>query len=158
MRILGRMEKRHRVILTESERDELERKINAGTGPARQATHARILLKADESAAGPGWEDTAIAAAVEVSRATIERVRKRFAQEGLAAALAHRPPSATRPRRLDGAQEAHLVALTCSNPPEGAGRWTLRLLAEKMVALEYVEEVSYETIRRTLKKTTSSRG
>ncbi len=152
------MQKRHRVKLTDEQRHELKSLIGAGTGPTRRATHARILLKADESPDGPSWDDAAIAEALEVSPATVERVRKRFAQEGVTAGLEHRPPAATRPRRLDGAQEAHLVALTCSSPPEGAGRWTLRLLAEKMVALEYVEEVSYETIRRTLKKTTSSRG
>jgi transposase len=152
------MQKKHRVILTNEQRAELKALISAGTGPARRATHARILLKADASPAGPAWDDAAIAAAVEVSRPTVERVRKRFDQEGLTAALEHRPPSATRPRRLDGAQEAHLIALTCSDPPDGAGRWTLRLLAEKMVRLEYVEEVSYETIRRTLKKTNSSPG
>lgn len=152
------MQKKHRVKLTDDERQQLKRLISAGTGPARRATHARILLKADESSAGPGWDDAAIAGAVEVSRPTVERVRKRFAREGMCAALEHRPPSATRPRRLDGAQEAHLIALTCSDPPEGAGRWTLRLLAEKLVTLEYVDAVSSETIRRTLKKTTSSRG
>jgi transposase len=152
------MQKKHRVKLTDDERQQLMGLISVGTGPARRATHARILLKADESPSGPAWDDATIAAAVEVSRPTVERVRKRFDQEGLTAALEHRPPAATRPRRLDGAQEAHLIALTCSDPPGGAGRWTLRLLAEKMVALEYVTEVSYETIRRTLKKTTSSRG
>jgi len=152
------MQKKHRVKLTGEQRLELQRLIAAGTGPARRASHARILLKADEGPDGPGWDDAPIAEAVEVSPATVERVRKRFAQDGLPAALEHRPPTATRPRRLDGAQEAHLIALTCSDPPTGAGRWTLRLLAEKMVALEYVDEVSYETIRRTLKKTTSSRG
>lgn len=152
------MKKKYRVTLTETEREELKGFVSAGTGPSRQAIHARILLKADEGEDGPEWEDAAIATALEVSVPTVERVRKRFAQEGLRAALRPRPPAATRRRRLDGSQEAHLIALTCSSPPEGAGRWTLRLLAEKMVVLEYVEEVSYETIRRTLKKTTSSRG
>ena len=152
------MQKKHHVKLTDEQRHDLKGLIAAGTGPARRATHARILLKADERPDGPGWDDAAIAEAVEVSPATVERVRKRYAQEGITAALEHRPPAATRPRRLDGIQEAHLIALTCSSPPEGAGRWTLRLLAEKMVALEYVAEVSYETIRRTLKKTISSRG
>ena len=152
------MQKKHRVKLTDEQRHELKSLISAGSGSARRATHARILLKADESPEGPAWDDAAIAAAVEVSRPTVERVRKRFDQEGLTAALEHRPPTTTRPHRLDGAQEAHLIALTCSDPPEGAGRWTLRLLAEKMVTLEHVDTVSYETIRRTLKKTISSRG
>ena len=152
------MQKKHRVYLTDDQRLELLSFVSFGTGPVRRATHARILLKADESTDGPGWDDDAIAGAVGVSRETVGRIRKRFSQEGLILALEHRPPSATRPCRLDGAQEAHLVALTCSTPPEGAGRWSLRLLAEKMVTLEYVEEISYETVRRTLKKTNLSRG
>ena len=156
--ILDRMQKKHRVYLTDDQRLELLSFVSFGTGPVRRATHARILLKADESTDGPGWDDDAIAGAVGVSRETVGRIRKRFSQEGLILALEHRPPSATRPCRLDGAQEAHLVALTCSTPPEGAGRWSLRLLAEKMVTLEYVEEISYETVRRTLKKTNLSRG
>ena len=156
--ILDRMQKKHRVYLTDDQRLELMSFVSAGTGPVRRATHARILLKADESTLGPSWDDDASAAAVEVSRETVGRIRKRFSEEGLIVALEHRPPSATRPCRLDGAQEAHLVALTCCSPPEGAARWSLRLLAEKMVTLEYVDGVSDETIRRTLKKTNSSRG
>src|SRR5713101_3694951 len=121
------MQKKRRVILTDAQRQELQTIIAAGRGPARRAVQARIRLKADESAVGPGWEDATIAAAVEVSRPTVERVRKRFAEDGLHAALEHRAPSARRPRRLDGAQEAHLIALTCGAPPAGAVRWTLRL-------------------------------
>jgi transposase len=127
--------------------------VRAGAAPARQLAHARILLKADQAPGGPGWRDQAIAQAVEVSRATVERVRKRFARDGLEAALVHRPPRATKPRTLDGRQEAQLVALVCSGPPPGRERWSLRLLADKLVELEVVEAVSHETVRQVLKQT-----
>jgi hypothetical protein len=130
------MKKKHRVILTDAQRQELQTIIAVGRGPARRVAHARILLQADASAAGPGWDDVTIVAAGEVSRTTVERVRQRCAEESLHAALEHRWPSVRRPRRLDSAQAAHLIALTWSEPPAGAGRWTLRLLAAKMVALE----------------------
>src|SRR5665213_3609254 len=107
------MQRKHRVNLTEDQRQELTNLISAGVGPARRATHARILLKADENKAGPRWDDATIATALEVSCETVGRVRKRFSQEGMVVALEHRAPSASRPRRLDGAQEAHLIALTC---------------------------------------------
>jgi transposase len=121
-------------------------------------THARILLKADHGTDGPGCTDEAIAEALDVSEVTVWRVRKRYVMEGLEAALNHRHPKNHRPRRLDGDQEAHLIALACTEPPEGRNRWTLRLLASRMVELEYAERVSYETVRVTLKKTHSSRG
>jgi transposase len=118
-------------------------------------THARILLKADERT---GWTDEAIHQAFEVSIATIERVRHRYVLHGLEAAVHRKKLSRPRPRRLDGTHEAHLIALACSQPPTGHGHWTMRLLAEKMVRLEYVEDVSYETVRRTLKKMNLNRG
>jgi DNA-binding transcriptional ArsR family regulator len=136
----------------------LKRLIAAGTAPARKLTHARILLKADQSPeGGAGWVDEAIADAVETSQPTVSRVRKRYVQEGLEAALDRRPPNREYRRKLDGEQEARLIALACSEPPEGQARWSLRLLADKLVELEVVEEVSYQTVRRTLKKTPSSR-
>ena len=147
-----------RVTLTEAERSELHVLIAAGSAPARKLMHGRILLKADASSEGPGWTDARIAEALEVSRPTVERVRKRYVTEGLQAALNHRHPKAHRPRRLDGAQEAHLIVLACSTPPAGRARWTLQLLADKMVELQYVESVSDQTVRRTLKKTNSSHG
>jgi Homeodomain-like domain len=150
------MKKKYPVILSETERDDLKSLIASGTAPARKLTHARILLKADESPEGDGWVDERIAEAVESSQPTVCRVRKQYCCEGLEAALNRRPPNREYHRKLDGAQEARLVALACSRPPEGQARWSLRLLADKLVELEIVEDVSYQTVRRTLKKTPSS--
>jgi transposase len=104
------------------------------------------------AAGGPGWNDEAIVEALEVGRATVERVRKEFVEEGLEAALERRKPRRQYRRKLDGDGEAHLIALACQEPPEGHRRWTLQLLADRMVQLEYVDEISYQTVRRTLKK------
>jgi transposase len=151
------MKKKYPVILTETARDDLKRLIAAGTAPARKLTHARILLKADQSPEGPAWVDDAVAEAVEVSQPTVSRVRKQYVEEGLEAALNRRAPNREYHRKLDGEQEARLVALACGEPPEGRARWSLRLLADKMVELEIVEEdLSYQTVRRTLKKTSLS--
>src|SRR5215208_1528476 len=147
------MKKKYPVILSDTERDELKRLIAAGTAPARKLTHARILLKADQSPEGPGWVDEQVAEALETSQPTVSRVRKQYFEEGLEAALNRRLPKREYRRKLDGEQEAQLVALACSEPPEGQARWSLRLLADKLVELEVVEEVSYQTVRRTLKKT-----
>jgi transposase len=148
------MKKKYAVILTQTEREQLKSLIAAGTAPARKLTHARILLKADQSPEGPGWVDDAVAEAVEVSQPTVSRVRKQYVEEGLEAALNRRPPNREYHRKLDGKQEGRLVALACSEPPEGQARWSLRLLADKMVELEIKEEdISYQTVRRTLKKT-----
>ena len=152
------MRKAHVVRLTADERAFLRDEIAAGIAPARRLTHARVLLKADQGADGPAWRDAAIAEALEVSVATVERVRKRFALEGLDGALARRRPHPAPARKLDGAQEAHLIALACSVPPDGREHWTLRLLAERFVTLEVGAPISRETVRRTLKKTNSSRG
>ena len=151
-------EKLYRVILTDEDRATLYRLTTGGTAPARQITHARLLLKADEGPGGPAWKDTAIAEALEVDRSTVERVRRRFVQEGRAAALAHRAPRATKPRTLSGADEAHLIALACSAPPTGRERWSVRLLAAEFVTIETGTHVSRELVRRTLKKARSSRG
>jgi len=151
--------KKYKVTLTAEERQQLSDLITAGKGAARKLAHARVLLKADASPGGPAWTDERIADAVEVSRATVERVRQRFVEEGLDAALARKRPD--RPNRapvLDGAGEARLVALACSAPPEGRAAWTLQLLADRLVELEVVESISHETVRRVLKKTSSSRG
>jgi len=147
------MKKKYPVILSDTERDKLKSLIAAGTASARKLTHARILLKADQSPEGPGWVDDAVAEAVEVSQPTVSRVRKQYFEEGLEAALNRRPPNREYHRKLDGEQEARLVALACSEPPEGQARWSLRLLADRMVELEVVEDLSYQTLRRTLKKT-----
>ena len=146
------MKKRHVVRLTDRQRATLHQQASAGQGHARALLHARILLKAEQGPSGPGWTDNAIAAALDASRSTVERVRKRFAEAGLDAAVAHRRPRREYPRKLDGEQEAHLVALACTPPPVGRRRWTLRLLADKMVELRYIDGVSYETVRQVLKK------
>ena len=149
--------KRYHVFLTD-ERPRLQHLLNSGTAAARTLTHARVLLKADEGPGGPHWGDAAIAAALDVSVPTVARVRARCVTEGVDAALDRRPPRVTTPRTLDGAQEAHLIALACSTPPNGQGRWTLRLLANQFVTLDCGVPVSHELVRRTLKKTRSSRG
>jgi len=142
------MRKKYIVTLTESEREALREIISTGKGAARRLAHARILLKADQ-----GLTDEAIVEAVEVSRPTVERVRRRLVEEGMDSALHPNKPDKPRLRKLDGRAEAHLIALACSGPPQGQVRWTLRMLADKMVELEYVDSLSYETVRRTLKKT-----
>jgi transposase len=150
--------KKYIVTLTEEERQMLQEMLSRGKTAARKLTHARILLKADAAPGGPDWHDDAIAEALVVGRATIERVRKQFVEEGLEAALERRPPRRQYRCKLDGEGQAHLVALACQKPPEGRSRWTLQLLADRMVALEYVDQISYQTVRRTLKKTRSSLG
>ena len=152
------MKKKYTVTLMEEERRMLQEMLSRGKAAARKLTHARILLKADAPPSGPGWNDEAIADALEVGRATVERVRKEFVEEGLGAALERRRPRRVYLRKLDGDGEAHLVALACQEPPEGRSRWTLRLLADRMVQLAYVDQISYQTVRRTLKKTRSSLG
>jgi DNA-binding transcriptional ArsR family regulator len=147
------MKKKYPIILTQTEREQLKDLIAAGTAPARKLTHARILLKADQSPQGPAWVDEEVADAVEVSQPTVSRVRKQYFEEGMEAALNRRPTNREYHRKLDGEHEARLVALACSEPPEGQARWSLRLLADRMVELEVVEEISYQTVRRTLKKT-----
>jgi transposase len=144
--------KKYIVKLTNEERDDLERILSTGSEKARKILYARILLKADESEHGPSWKDEQISEALETSLSTILRVRERFVEEGLEAALHRRPGSGIREVKVDGECEAHLIALTCSTPPEGYGRWTLRLLAETMVELEYIDAISYETVRKVLKK------
>jgi|SRR5215207_5192869 len=147
------MKKKYPVTLTETEREHLKSLIAAGTAPARKLTHARILLKADQSPEGPGWVDEQVAEAVEVSQPTVSRVRKQYVEEGLEAALNRRTPNREYHRKLNGEQEARLIALACSEPPEGQARWSLRLLADRLVELEVVDDLSYQTVRRTLKKT-----
>ena len=146
--------KKYRVTLTAEERRGLQDLIAAGKAAAQKLAHARILLKADAAPGGPAWTDERIAEAVEVSCATVERVRQRFVEQGLEAALVRKPQD--RPSRLpklDGRAEAHLGALACSKPPEGRAEWTMQLLADKLVELEVVDSISDETVRRTLQKT-----
>jgi transposase len=150
--------KKYVVQLPEEERAQLHTLIGCGTAPARTLTHARILRKANRGEGGPGWTDPAIADALEVGHATVARVRQAYVTEGLPAALERKAPKREYRRKLDGEQEAHLIALACSDPPAGRQRWTLRLLADHLVRLEVVAEISYETVRQTLQQTSSSRG
>jgi transposase len=137
----------------------LERLVSVGKGAARKLTHARILLAADQSPTGPGCKDTRIAEVLRVSVRTIESLRQRFVEQGMASALEQRKPRGpTRSRLLDGAKEAHLIATCCSAAPKGRKRWTLRLLADRLVELAIVPSISHETVRQTLKKTNSSLG
>jgi hypothetical protein len=147
------MRKQYIVRLSEEERAWLRTLISRGDAPARVQAHARILLKANQGEGGPGWTDDAVGGAVEVDRTTVARVRKLYVTEGLEAALHRKAPDRVYRRKLDGEQEARLVAVTCSEPPTGHKRWTLRLLADKLVELEIVETISYETVRQTLKQT-----
>jgi transposase len=152
------MEKRYRVTLTESERDELRKRVSVGKAAAQKLVRARILLLADQSEGGSAHSDPEIVASLGCGRASVERVRKRFVEEGLEAALNPQPSQRVYERKMDGQAEAHLIALACGGAPEGRSRWTLRLLGDQMVALEHVESVSYETVRRVLKKTNLSLG
>jgi transposase len=142
--------KKYIVKLAKEERADLSKLIAQGEASARKLTHARILLKADSSEDGPDWTDEAISEALEVGTATVERVRQRLVEEGMAAALNRHRPHTPRLRKLDGEQEAHLIALACSQPEEGQERWTLQLLADKLVHLQVVESISRETVRQVL--------
>jgi len=144
--------KKYIVTLTAEERGMLEEMTRTGKAAARKIAHARILLKADVAEGGPGWPDEQIAGALDVSASTVRRIRLLFVEEGLDVALNPRPAQRAYPTTLDGAGEAHLIALTCGVPPEGRARWSLRLLADRFVALGYGEAVSHETVRQTLKK------
>ena len=158
------MKKKYVVELTKEERERLRGLVWAGIAPARMLTRARILLKADIGghAEGPSLFDREIAGMLETSRATVGRVRERFCRQGLDAALERPLPDRVYKRSLDGRAEAHLIALACSEAPEGRDRWSMRLLADKAVELGIVERISHETVRKTLKKTscvpTWSRG
>ena len=145
---------KYRVTLTPDVRVELEGMLGRGSAAAAKLTHARSLLKAD-----PGWGDSRIVEALDVGRATVARVRERFVELSLGAALDRKPPDRAYARRPDGRAEAHRVAMACSRPPEGRSRWTMRVLADPMVTRGHVDAaVSDETVRRTLFQTTSSRG
>ena len=151
-------EAKYVVRLTAEERQMLEAMVSRGRGAAEKLLRARLLLKADVGDGGPGWTDSRVAEAFDLSESKVHRLRQRLVEEGLEAALARQPSSQVRVPKLDGEREARLVALACSAPPEGRARWTLQLLADKLVELKVVDSISDELVRRTLKKTTSSRG
>jgi transposase len=145
--------KQYIVTLAAEERQSLLDLLAAGKAAAQKLTHARILLKADPTGGGPAWPDHRVAEALEVSTATIERVRQRFVEPGLEAALVRKPQDRpSRQRTLDGRAEARLIALACSAPPDGRKEWTMQMLADRLVELEVVPTVSDETVRRALKK------
>jgi len=145
------------VRLSAGQRQALTKVVRTGTRPAAMRRRAQILLKAD--ADGPdAWTDERIAAHLETSRMTVMRVRQQFAAEGLDATLHRKRPTGRQYRKLDGRQEARLVALACSPAPDGRARWTMGLLADRLVELRVVDSIDPATVWRTLKKTTSSRG
>lgn len=146
------------VRLTQGERDELQGIVRRGKVAAAKRTRAQILLKADAGPEGSGATDEQVAQALETSRRSVNRVRKAYVEEGLSAAIERQPRRTQPQRKLDGAAEAHLVAVACSPPPAGQARWTLQLLSDKLVELEVVESISRECVRQTLKKTRPSRG
>jgi transposase len=151
------MGKRYRVTLEKEERQSLDQLLSKGKADVRRLKHAQILLMADESKSGRTWSVSRIAEAVGCGTATVERVRRRFVEEGLELALSpYRSPRREYRPKLDGEQEARLITLACSQPPEGRARWTLRLLADALVELELVDSISHETVRQTLKKTSLS--
>jgi len=150
---------KYKVTLTEEERDSLRSLVSKGKGAARKLMHARVLLLADASAEGPGRKDEDIHDATGASLSTIARVRQRFVEESLEAALVPRPaPPRPDKVKIQGDIEQQLIAIACDDPPAGRSRWTLQLLAGQLVQLKLVEEVSRETVRQALKKTTFSRG
>jgi len=149
---------KYQVTLTPEQRSQLQQLISGGTAAARTLTHARTLLKADEGEDGPAWTNAAITQALEIGELTVTRIRKRFVEGGLDAALHRKEQAKRKARKLDGQQEAHLIALACGAAPEGHDRWSLRLLAGKMVELGHVDEVSHETVRQALQRGRSSRG
>jgi transposase len=150
--------KRYIVSLSEEERQSLEKLTKNGKAAAAKINHAHILMKADVNQSEGSWKDQAISNVFNISVRTIERVRQRFVEEGLENALVPRPRHTLRLKKLDGETEAHLIAIACSSPPEGRCRWTLRLLADQIVSLGYVESISHESVRQVLKKTNLSHG
>jgi transposase len=146
------------VELNEEERQQLSTLMTTGRAAAAKLLHARILLKADVREGSRCWTDAEIAVALDTSESTVHRVRQAFVAQGWEAALSRQRPTGRQYRKLDGAQEARLTALACSAPPAGRAQWTLKLLADKLVALDVVDTISAECVRTTLKKTTSNRG
>lgn len=152
------MSKKYIVNLTPEERLILEQLTKKGKSPAYKVNHARILCLADTSTSEGGWTDKAISIALDISISTIERVRRLFVEQGVEAALSRQTSYSRKYHKLDGEQEAHLIAIACSQAPEGQARWTLRLLAQRIVELEIIESISHETVRQTLKKTNLNLG
>jgi transposase len=151
-------EAKYVVRLSSEEREGLEILVKSGKGAADKRLRAQILLKADVGPGGPGWADVRIAEAFEVGPSTVHRLRQRLVEEGWDAALARKPSRQARPRKLDGEKEARLIAFACGESPGGRARWTMQLLADRLVERKVVDRVSDETVRRTLKRINSSLG
>jgi transposase len=152
------MNQKYKVQLNDQQRQQLEKLISCGRVPARTVTRAHVLLKSDCGPNGPNWSYQQISTAFNVSQVTVSNIRKTYVNSGIDAAIYRKKPDRMYQTRLDGEAEAHLIALACGDPPNGHARWTLRLLQERMIQLEHVEDVSHETIRTTLKKTNLSLG
>ena len=152
------MNQKYRVELSEAQRRHLEKLISSGQLPARTLTHAFVLLKSDSSAEGPGWKYEQICLAFNISQVTVMNIRKRYIEKGLEAALERKKPDREYAHTIDGESEAYLIALACGEVPDGKERWSLRLLQDRFIKLGYVDTVSHETIRTTLKKTNLSLG
>lgn len=152
------MNQKYPVELTEEERYQLKQLLSSGTASVRKVRRAQILLKSDSSQGRPNWSYQAICDAFNVSQPTISEVRRAYVEGGLETAINRKKPERVYEHRLDGVAEAHLIALACAEPPEGYKRWTLRLLRDRMIKLSYVENISHETIRTTLKKMNLSLG
>ena len=150
--------KKYKVTLTIEEREELTALVNKGKGAASKLKRSRILLMADEAQDNGGWKDADIVQALHTSRRTVERTRQNCVEMGVEAAINHTRPRKTKPKVLDGAAEARLAQLACSQAPDGHEKWSLQMLADKLIELEVVETVSYETVRTTLKKMNLSLG
>ena len=150
--------KKYIIKLTKREKENLSDIASKGKGSAKKILHARVLLKADAGSYGESWTDEKIVEAFDIGVRTVERIRERCVTEGLEAALTRREHKRYRPPKLDGKQEAYLVSIACSKAPEGRKRWTLRLLADKMVEMKYVDKLSHEGVRKTLKKMQLSLG
>ena len=149
---------KYKVTLTQQERDELMSITKGGTHTSKKVIHALILLNCDEGEFADEVNNEEVAKVLKIGMRTIDRVKKKFVEEGFDATLENSPTTRIYEKKADGDVEAHLVALACSTAPEGFSKWSLRLLADKMVELEYVEDISYETVRRVLKKTNYSLG
>lgn len=148
----------YKVTLTKEERDQLTEITRTGTHAARKIIHALILLNVDRGSHAESQINEDICKVLKIGMRTIDRVKKRFVEEGLESALKMAPTSRVYDKLVDGDMEAHLIALACGEPPEGFARWSLRLLADKLVELRFSDGISYETVRRTLKKTNLSLG
>jgi transposase len=150
---------KYSIQLTQEQRHHLEQIVRSGQAAARTIMHAQVLLKTDKGACGPRWSDRHIREALGVGDTTMTRIRHRFVQGGLEEALhRHQQPERPEKRKLNGAQEAQLIVLACSQAPQGQERWTMHLLRERLIELEIVESISEETVRTTLKKMHSNRG